>query len=526
MAFMPSSKTKLPLGISLIIWTILSCCFLYPCSAEQTKRPYIEFCGAAQMVGGTCMLIDTGKSRILIDFGLFYGKQYEAMNRELRFQADTIDHLILTHGHLDHSGRIPYLYKRGFKGNVYGTDATRDITDVMLSMSMSLMKEQGEPLYDMDDLMKTMEGFQSLPYNKPYKIKEDITLVFRNAGHILGSAIAELTIKTINGDVKIIATGDMGYDNMPIINEPSIITEGDYVIVESTYGDKKRTHKGYEDFGRDIQQTIQQGGSVLIPAFALDKTQKVIYLIGELKRRGVLKKDIPVIVDSSTAKALTKIYRKYTQYYNKEALTVLSKYGDPFGYEDLFEISGDVALKYHDSNKPAIYVSTSGMLDYSNAPKHLLKMIDNPINLLALVGWQSPESLGRKLQDGNKEVHIKTTEYKDGKKQIMSHKRTVKIRVKRYEQFSSHADGCYIINWLSNFQSSRGVFVIHGEKENALALSAEIRKKLGFKTWAPKLDQRIYLDETKGAKAIQSVNKALLCEGLGNKVSIESSSDQ
>lgn len=473
------------------------------------------------------MLIDTGKSRVLVDFGLFYGKDYEAKNKELPFAAHTIEHIILTHGHLDHSGRIPILYKNGFKGKVYSTDATRDITEVMLNMSLAIMRDQREPLYDMDDLIKTMDSFKIVHYDKPYNITEDITIIFRNAGHILGSGISELIVKTKEGDIKIIATGDMGYNNMLFINEPSLIKEGDYVIVESTYGAKRRMHKGYEEFGRDIQETLDLGGSVLIPAFSLDKTQKVIYIIGELKRKGIIKEEIPVIADSTTAKALTKIYRKYSQYYNKEAQNVLKKHGDPFGYKSLFEIRGDVALKYHDTKKPAIYLSTSGMLDYSNAPKHLLRMIDNPLNLLAIVGWQSPESLGRRLQDGHKEVLIQTTEYnKDGKKEILSHKKAVKIRVKRYGQFSSHADGCYILNWLSNFQTTKGVFVIHGDKENALALSSEINRRIGFDALAPKLDQRIYLDETKEAKIRKKVYRDNLCEGLVDMWHVESPSDQ
>ncbi len=239
---------------------------------------------------------------------------------------------------------------------------------------------------------------------------------------------------------------------------------------------------------------------------------------------GVIKADAPVIADSKTAKSLTEIYRRYTKYYNKKALRVS---GHPLTFDQLFEIRPQVSLQYHDSKKPAIYLTTSGMLDHSNAPKHLLKMIDNPDNLLAIVGWQSPESLGRKLQDGHKKVNISITDYDEtGQKKVTNYQRDVKIRVKSYSSFSSHADGCYILKWLSNLKKTRGVFVVHGDKENAIALSREINRRLGFYAKAPTMSEKIQINNQHKLLDNKAYGKDALCDGLGDNLKIDSLSDQ
>jgi metallo-beta-lactamase family protein len=518
---------KLLKGIAIVVIILwhLSLSFIDTAKA-QDSYPYIQFCGAAQMVDGSCMLLDTGKSRILIDFGLFYGSEHREINNELPFDPASISHVILTHAHLDHSGRIPMLYNKGFKGNVFATDATKDISEVMLETSLNISQKQGLQLYDYYDMLKTINGFMTIPYDKLFDITEDVTIRLRNAGHIMGSAMAEIVIKTDKNTIKIVATGDMGYNGIPLLQNPFLITNGDYIIVESTYGANNKTNVSYEEFGRDIQNTLESGGSVLIPAFTLEKTQKVIYVIGELKRKGIIKKDAPIIADSPTGIEITKIYRRYTKYYNKKALQTLSKYGNPLSFKSLHEVSGKIALMYHESNIPAIYLTSSGMLDYSNAPKHLLKMIDNPNNLLAIVGWQSPESLGRKLQDGAKKVTIPIKTYSDGNENITYIERPVKMAVKYYGRFSSHADGCDILKWLSNIQKTKRIFVVHGDKQNTLGLAEAIKTRLGFDAKAPALNEKIYLNYDDEIHEKKQHGNSILCNELGKIQKTDSVSDQ
>jgi metallo-beta-lactamase family protein len=445
------------------------------------------------MVGGACYLIDTGNTRVLIDFGLFYGLENEGRNAKIEFDPSSIDYVLLTHAHVDHSGRIPMLYKHGFKGKVLGTDATKSLAGVMLEMSLGIGEEQGKSIYSHKDLFRTLDNFTNIPYDHTVDLSDDISIRFSDAGHIMGSSIIELWIRRKDQSIKIVATGDIGSSNIPLLKDPTIISEGDFVLIESTYGSTKRYKINYEEFGVDIQNTINSGGSVLIPAFVLEKTQKILYVIGQLKSDGIISNDVPVFSDSSTAHTITKLYRKYTQYYDAEAKDILSKYGDPLSFPYLYEVSGKSALRSHDRNKPAIYLTSSGMLDHANSPKHLELMIENPKNLLAIVGWQAPDSLGRQLQDGASSVIIPIEKYENGNKTVSYVDKQVKMRVKRYGMFSSHMDACDALKWLSHFSKVKEVFVVHGEKENTLALSREIKYKLGFNSSAPAIGDKVYL---------------------------------
>ncbi len=493
-------------------------------ASSKPELPSIQFCGAAQMVGGSCCLIDTGENRVLIDFGLFYGAEHEARNPEVPFDPATISHVILTHAHIDHSGRLPFLYRKGFNGKVIATDATKSITGVMLEMSLGISEEQGTPIYSRENLTRTMQGFMTIPYDQRVDITSDMSVRLRDAGHIMGSAIVELWITGKEGPMKIVSTGDIGPMKSPLLRSPSIVAEGDYILIESTYGAVRRKQESFDEFGKDIQETIKAGGSVLVPAFVLEKTQKVIYVIGALKRKGIIGKDVPVMADSSTGREITKLYRKYTKYYNEEGKQVLAQYGNPLVFSSLYEVSGRASLRYHEENRPAIYLTSSGMLDHANAPKHLEKMIGDPKNLLAIVGWQAPDSLGRKLQDGARVVRITITDYEGGDKKVRYVEKPVRLRVKRYSQFSSHADGCDALQWLANIPKTKKVFVIHGDKENAGALAREIKIRLGFDAVAPSLGEMYHL---KGDNAyfIRKQTKDV-CAGLEGFSQMQTIADQ
>lgn len=541
--FSPSAKFLPLLAVAVFALTQTGCAkdsssqAKYPKPADQatqqtktsirdTGSPYIQFLGAAQMVGGSCYLIDTGKTRFLVDFGLFYGADHQEKNRVIDFDPASIDFVLLTHAHIDHSGRIPMLYARGFRGKVFGTDATKSIAGVMLEMSLRVGEEPGVSIYGWKDYGNAMNNFVSVPYDHVTGITDDVSVRFRDAGHILGSSIIELWIRTKGGTVKVVAAGDMGPGSTPLLRDPAVVPDGDYFLVESTYGSSRRGNQDYRAFGRDIQSTLNEGGSVLAPAFVLEKTQKLIYVIGQLKREGIVAKDVPVYADSATGHEITKIYRKYTQYYNADAASILSETGDPLSFPFLFEVSGKTALKQHDSGRsgPAVYLTSSGMLDHANAPKHLEKMIENPKNLLAIVGWQAPDSLGRKLQDGATRVEIPIEDNIEGKIQTAYVEKPVKIKVRKYSSFSSHADGCYTLKWLSHVPKSKEVYVVHGEMESTIALRNAITAKLGFKAVAPSLGDKMYIGPDKADHFKKQ--SGVLCGDASESDDLKSMADQ
>jgi metallo-beta-lactamase family protein len=483
----------------------------------------IRFLGAAQMVAGSCYLIDTGKSRILIDFGLFYGPEYEDRNGMIDFDPATIDFVLLTHAHIDHAGRIPLLYRKGFKGKTVGTDATKTLVGINLEMSLGVAKKQGTAVYDFDDYSRMMENYLVVPYDQTLELNPEISVRFRNSGHIMGSAIIELWIKNADGTVKVVAAGDLGNGELSLLRKPETIQEGDYVLVESTAGPIRRADTGFMTFGREIRRTLKAGGSVLIPAFVLDRTQNVLYTIGILKQRGIIPQETPVYLDSTTAHKITGIYRKYSKYFSWEASMRFDSYDDPLIFPNLYEISSRDALMMHDSGQPAIYISSSAMLDHANSPRHLEKMIENPKNLLAIVGWQAPGSPGWKLQRGVKTLQIPIEENTNGKAVVRHVEKPVKMRVKTFGMFSYHADGCQIMKWLSGFSKVKEVYVVHGEKKNAILMAEMITKRLGFKASAPELGAVSHLSGFEKDYEIRKIRA--LCSGLGTSNKFRSYSD-
>ncbi len=478
---------------------------------KATGVPNIKFLGAAQMVGGSCFLIDTGKTKFLVDVGLFYGSDEQHLNKKLDFDPKQIDFVLLTHSHMDHAGRIPLLYKEGYTGKVYGTDASKSILGVMLEMSIKMAEGLGQSLFGFDEFKKTMENFETIPYYEKKQLSEDVSVKLYDAGHILGSATLQIFIKDEKGEFTLVVASDFGAKRTPLLKDPDILTEGDYILIESTYGANKKKKSNFTEFGKSIAETINNGGSVLVPAFVLEKTQKVIYIIGELKRQGVIPKDVPVYSDSSTAKDVTKIYRKYYMYYDEESSKLFKENGDALYCEGLQELKSKETLKTHDTGKPAIYISSSGMLDHGAAPRHLEKMIENPKNLIAIVGWQAPSSLGRKLQEGAKTVSIPIEEFSGGKVDKKIINKPVKMQVKKFGNFSSHADGCEIMDWLSNFKKTKKIFVIHGDKENVFGLAKAVNEKLGFNTATPVMNETVSLSAKEKDYPLNA--KKPFCEG-------------
>jgi metallo-beta-lactamase family protein len=509
--------------LALFIALIFSPLSAPPCYS-QSGLPSIRFLGAAQMVGGSCTLIDTGRHRILIDFGLFYGAEYKDRNDRIDFDPATIDVVLLTHAHIDHAGRIPLLYRKGFNGNTIGTDATKALVEVNLKMGLAVAEKQGADLYDDGDYRRMMENFLAVPYDQLVELNSEVSVRLRNSGHIMGSSLIELWIRGPEGTVKVVATGDLGNDASSLLKKPDMIREGDYVIVESTAGPIKRKHKGFVGFGKEIQKTLKEGGSVLIPAFVLDRTQKVLYAIGMLKQKGIIPRDTPVYVDSGTARNITGIYRHYRQFFSSEAVKSFHDDGEPLSFQGLQEISSRDALMMHDRGEPAIYISSSAMLDHANAPRHLEKMIENPRNLLAIVAWQAPGTPGWKLQQKAKTLQIPVEEHTNGRTHVRLVEKPVRMRVKTFDMFSNHADGCQIMTWLSGFSKVKEVFVVHGDKENAVGLAEMIAQRLGFKTSVPAYGSMFPL--SRGGQDYAIRRMPALCSGMETMKTLNPFSDQ
>ena len=444
--------TKYLIGLSIIL-SLSSLSFKQASSIPLSggEYPTIEFIGAAQSIGGSAILVNTGVTRFLIDYGLYFANPEK--NNVIIQSPETLNFVLLTHAHIDHSGRIPMLYKKGFDGPTVAVDATEDLTGRMLDMSLGLGELSDSNLFDRHDLNKTMRSFQSVEYGDLISLAPDVEVQFNEAGHIMGSAIIEIWIKKDNRKIKLVAGGDMGGREVPVIRDKAQITDADYVIVESTYGDTDKGVPNYSIFENDVRKTLDDGGSVFNPAFVLEKTQKLITLLCDMKRTKIIPDEVPIYVDSSTAHDVTLIYYSYSKYYDDDARDLLSKGQVPYFCKQLEMTSGKVALASHSSGIPAIYISSSGMLEHVKSPKHLAAMIEDKKNLLAIVGWQAPNTPGWNLQNGAKFIDIPVSFWKEGKAETEIITKPVVMKVKKYGQFSSHADGCDIMNWLAGFNS-------------------------------------------------------------------------
>ena len=451
-----------------------------------TPEPKVTFFGAAGMVSGSCYLMETGYGDVLIDCGLFFGEKgsnEEKLNAEFNFDPKKIKALFLTHAHLDHLGRIPQLFSKGFKGDVFTTEVTRKLSLQMLSMGKQIQKTTMEnAAFNQTSVSKALNSFISIPYGLKVDL-EGASFRFTEAGHILGSAMVEIWS---NGK-KVLFSGDMGPDNAPLIRLPEKHTEADLVLVESTYGASAKKNSDFNGFGKKIRQTIERGGDVLIPAFVLHKTQTLIYVLHTLKRSGIIPKDVPIICDSKTAQNINKIYNTYTEFFKKNVYFSNAE----FLKENLKELSSKESLDFKKNNSsPVIYISASGMLDFANAPRHLCRMAENPINSVILVGYQSPYSNGGKILSSPPPVSMKLPSYKNFSDE--TEEIPIKIPqeniIKWSNGFSSHASGQQITEWIKGFQRIGEVAVVHGEKDKSFDLANKI-KEMGVSAFVPTLGQ-------------------------------------
>lgn len=451
----------------------------------------IEFLGAAKEVTGSKHLITTKKGlKILLDCGMYQGKGLETdqMNRDLGFDPKEIDYLILSHAHIDHSGLIPYIYKLGFTGTILCTPATRDLCAIMLADAGRIQesdvktfnkKRQAEglppvdPIYTMNDAQAAMSCFISVPYHKPFNIEGEVSVEFYDAGHILGSACVYLEIHEGRKTIKLGYTGDIGRYEKEILKDPEPFPQVDYLIMESTYGD--RLHTNLSDAEQELLMAVldtctKKRGKLIIPSFAIGRAQEIIYALDRLRNKGLLP-DIDVFVDSPLSVSATDIMRLHTECFNDDIVEFMKQDSDPFGFDRLQYIQSVEASKaLNVRNKTCIIISASGMMEAGRVKHHLANNLDNPRTTVLCVGYCEPSTLGAKIMRGDKTVSI------------FGRPVEVKADLKRIESWSGHGDYSEMIQYISCQEKSKlkKIFLVHGEAQTQEHFRETLNKN-GFK---------------------------------------------
>jgi len=451
----------------------------------------IKFIGAAREVTGSKHLITTNEGkRILLDCGMFQGKGLEtdAMNRNLGFDPASIDYLILSHAHIDHSGLIPYLYKLGFRGSVVCTNATRDLCAIMLADSGHIQEldikwfnkkrdKQGlapvEPIYDQEDTEKCMELFIGVAYDRRFYINDKINVKFTNTGHMLGGAVVNLELLENGKKVHLAYTGDIGRPHNRIIHPPTAFPQCDYLITESTYGD--RLHPADKDTEEDllkivVDTCVKKSGKLIIPSFSIGRTQEIVFVLNNLYNKGMLPK-IEVFVDSPLSVNATDIFRLHPECMNNDVKQVLKYDPDPFGFNSLHYIKNvDESKALNDYHNPCIIISSSGMLEAGRVKHHVANNISNWRNTILIVGYCTPSSLGARIQEpGLRYISI------------FGEMHEVNAAIAKIEAFSGHGDYNEMKAFLScqNAAAIKKTFLVHGEYDVQLKYAEEL-KKAGF----------------------------------------------
>lgn len=435
----------------------------------------IQFLGATNEVTGSKHLITTDDGlKILLDCGMYQGKGLEtdSLNRNLGFEPREIDYLILSHAHIDHSGLIPYIVKNGFTGMIICTHATRDLCAIMLSDAGRIQERdthtfnkkriaqklpEVEPIYTLKDAEESLKYFVSISYNNYFKINRNINLVFTDTAHILGSSAINLSISENNETKRICYTGDIGKQKNLILKTPQAFPQADYLICESTYGD--RLHEIRENAEKKLLEIVvntcvRKKGKLIIPSFSVGRTQEIVYTLHMLFDKGWLPK-VKVYVDSPLSINATNIMRMHPENFNEDMLKRMETDPDPFGFNNLIYVrSIDDSKRLNDSKEPCIIISASGMMEAGRVKHHLANSISDQKNTVLIIGYCSPPTLGARIKRGDKEVSIFGQKYK------------VLADVETLESYSAHGDYAEMIVYLScqNKKELKKVFLVHGEK--------------------------------------------------------------
>lgn len=453
----------------------------------------IKFCGAAESVTGSCHLLTSGGHKILLDCGQFQGgKAQDAKNLEdFPFNPAEIECVVLSHAHIDHCGRLPLLVKKGFKGKIYCTNATADLLDVMLKDSGYIHEKEAEwknkknermgrplvePLYTVNDSLDTLKYIEPVLYDQMIDLNESMKIVFNDAGHILGSAITELWVEEENKVSKIVFSGDLGVMGRPILRNPTIIKKADYVIMETTYGNRLHPENtsSVDDLMEIIVKTKRRGGTIVIPSFAVGRTQELIYELnryyeGNNKYKKELE-DLNVYIDSPMATTATEVFKRNAQSFDQETKDFILKGDNPLDFKNLkFTRTTADSQRLNLDRTPKIIISASGMCEAGRIRHHLKHNLWDKKSSIVFVGYQAEGTLGRNLISGLKEVALFGEPVK------------VNAEIYNLEGFSGHADKNGLLAWVQGFQKEpKQIFLVHGEAESKKAFAETIRKETGY----------------------------------------------
>lgn len=456
--------------------------------------------GAAGCVTGSCFLLDNGK-KYLVDCGLFQGnKTLEEMNRvDWNFNPREVSALFLTHAHIDHSGRIPKLVKDGFRGRIYTSVPTAELVKILLLDSAHIQEMEAgwqtrknrrrggpdiEPLYTVADAEACFSQIETIPFDEILPVHPGLSVRFRNSGHILGSSILEIWTGPSSSTHKVVFSGDLGKKDQIILQDPHSIFNADTLFIESTYGN--RNHKSFDESINELLEAInysyRQKEKVIIPAFAVERTQEILYVLGEFFRKGKIP-SMPVYLDSPLAIAATEIFRKMKPFYDEEAAAIVAQGEDPFDFDELtYSRTSEESIAINERPGPAIVIAGNGMCTAGRIKHHLKHNIWRKGSSLVIVGFQAEGTLGRAIIEGANSIRI------------FGEKLLVKAKVFTIGGFSAHADQHGLLQWLEDFENpAMQVYMIHGEKSVSEGFATLVRKKLGFDTHVPGIGSVITL---------------------------------
>lgn len=463
----------------------------------------LTFLGAARSVTGSCYLLETGGARLLVDCGLYQERPLRERNwAPFPVPPASISAVLLTHAHLDHCGLLPKLVREGFSGHIYCTSATREITEIMLLDSATLQEEDAEfkrlrhqkegrkgphpeiPLYTVRDAEATIPLLSPLPYQQTVDIADGVSATFYDAGHVLGSAMIEIVVRRNGEQMKLLFTGDIGRQNKPIVHDPTVFTEADYVVMESTYGNRELESLGEaaEKFAATINTTARAGGNVVIPSFALERSQEMLYYLN----RFLLEDRIPhllVFFDSPMAININEVFEHHIDLLDDEMKELMRQKKSPFHFPGLKVVrTTEESKAINHISGTVIIIAGSGMCTGGRIKHHLANNISRKESTILFVGYQAEGTLGREIVDGARKVRILGKHY------------PVRARIVQIEGFSAHADRNELMKWALNFkQPPRQLFITHGEAEAAEHLAAAIREKTGWNVAVPEYQQEFVL---------------------------------
>ncbi|MDX1494338.1 MAG: MBL fold metallo-hydrolase, partial [Longimicrobiales bacterium] len=446
----------------------------------------LTFWGAAQTVTGSLHMLEVEGGRLFMDCGLYQGRRSEARQFNNEFPADprTVDAVLLSHAHIDHSGLLPKLYREGFRGRVFATPATRDLCASMLPDSAHIQEKDAEwvnrrerrqgrdrvePLYDQADAAGVMEHFEDVGYRERFTPLPGVQVEYRDAGHILGSASMMLTVQEGGRTVKVGFTGDVGRPERPILRDPQPMEDCDYLICESTYGGRvhEPRDQAKQRLAHVVGHTARRGGKVIIPAFAVGRTQEIVHRLDELANAGQLP-DIPVYVDSPLAVNVTDVFRRHPECYDDALLEYMEDDADPFGFRRLTYIRDvEESKKLNTSRLPMVIISASGMCEAGRILHHLRNNVEDPRNTVMIVGYCAPHTLGRRIVERRREI------------KIFGEPHRLRAEVEVMNAYSAHADEPELVDFVSQMDPKRmkRVFLVHGDPARQLALYDALSEK-------------------------------------------------